>query len=400
LCRSGSACTAATRFGKDIHGQVDSDAFAEDAKAHGRDFNPLFVRHLAAVTKGCQASLLAANNDLVEKIGGTTCDHHRGLCPSQPGRVRMTHRPKPEFLLTGVGGGYSSVSRLVAEILISRGESVRAMVHHDDGRFDALRELGAEIVAGDLTNPGDVAAAMSGINRVFFNMSVSADYLEAAAILTALARNREDLEVLVNMSQMTVSEMTATSTAESRHQRLHWLSEHIMNWSGVPVVHVRPTVFLDNPLFTILASQSVTERGLLALPFGRGRTSPIAATDVARVIATILADPAHRRHAYDLTGPTVLDIDGLAEQYTQGLGRPVAGVDLPYDDFVKMIHAVSGISPHIVQHLLTVAKLHRDDRYNRLTDDVEQVTGHPPQTVAQYIAAHRDLFASPSLTAG
>lgn len=47
-----------------------------------------------------------------------------------------------------------------------------------------------------------------------------------------------------------------------------------------------------------------------------------------------------------------------------------------------------------MQHLLTVAKLHRDDRYNRLTTDVENVTGQPAQTVEQYIAAHRELFST------
>ena len=60
------------------------------------------------------------------------------------------------FLMTGVGGGYSSISRLVAELLLRSGEPVRAMVHRDDGRADALRELGADIVVGDLTRPGDV----------------------------------------------------------------------------------------------------------------------------------------------------------------------------------------------------------------------------------------------------
>ena len=230
---------------------------------------PAVTNGTSGAGAGGDRRILAADNDLVEKIGGTTRDLHRGLRPSQPSCVRMTHQPKPDYLLIGVGTGYSSVSRLVAEILISRGESVRAMARRDDG-FDALRELGAEIVAGDLTNPGDVVAAMSGINRVFFNMSVSAEYLEGAAVVTALARDREDLDVLVNMSHMAVSQIEPTSTAASRPQRLHWLTEHIMNWSGVPVVHVRPTVFLDNPLFTILASQSVAERGLLALPFGRG----------------------------------------------------------------------------------------------------------------------------------
>lgn len=248
---------------------------------------------------------------------------------------------RPLFLVTGVGSGHGSISRLVAELLLQSGAPVRAMVHRDDGRADALRELGAEIVAGDLTCPGDVAAALAGVTRMFFNMSVSADYLEAAAVVGAIADERGDLAALVNMSQMTVSQMTSTSTEESRHQRLHWLAERILNWSGLPVVHVRPTVFLDNPLFTLMASRSVAERGVLALPFGTGRTSPIAATDVARVVAALLQDPADRvGHVYELTGPAVLDIEGLAEQYTRGLGRPVTGSDLPYDDFVELLGAV------------------------------------------------------------
>ena len=86
--------------------------------------------------------------------------------------------------------------------------------------------------------------------------------------------------------------MTATSTAESHQQRLHWLAEQVLNWSGLPVVHIRPTVFLDTPLFTTMAARSIQENGTIALPFGTGRTSPVAVDDVARVIATVIRDPA------------------------------------------------------------------------------------------------------------
>src|SRR6476660_411030 len=97
-----------------------------------------------------------------------------------------------------------------------------------------------------------------------------------------------------------------------------------MNWSGVPVVHVRPTVFMENPLLTMLAAGSIRERGALVLPFGSGRTSPVAAADVARVVATVLRDPVGRIGAvYELTGPEVLDADGIAEQYSRALGRSV-----------------------------------------------------------------------------
>ena len=92
------------------------------------------------------------------------------------------------YLITGAGGGIGSVSRGVVELLLDDGEHVRAMVHRDDDRADALRELGAEVVVGDLTNPQDVANAMAGVDRMFFNMSVSPDYLTATAIVCAVAR--------------------------------------------------------------------------------------------------------------------------------------------------------------------------------------------------------------------
>src|SRR5262249_18297426 len=154
--------------------------------------------------------------------------------------------------------------------------------------------IGAEVAVGDLTNPADVAVVMTGVDRVFFNMSVSPDYLTATSIVCAVALEVAPVEVIVNMSQMTVSQMTLTSTTESKQHRLHWLAEHIMNWAGVPVVHVRPTVFMENPLLTMLAAGSIRARGALVLPFGTGRTSPIAAADVARVVAAILQRPEGR----------------------------------------------------------------------------------------------------------
>ncbi len=297
------------------------------------------------------------------------------------------------YLITGAGGGVGSVSRRVVELLLHDGEPVRAMVHRDDERADQLRALGAEVVVGDLTRAGDIVAAMQGAGRMFFNMSVSADYLLATTEVCAVAVERGQLDAIVNMSQMTVSQMTLTSTDESHHQRLHWLDEHVLNWSGLPVIDVRPTAFLDNPLFTILATPSIRDRGVLVLPFGRGHTSAIAADDVARVVAALLRNPAeHIGNVYELTGPEVLDINGLAEQYTRALGRAVSGEDVPYEQWQHEVLAPIGLPEHIQQHIATMARLHREDRYNRATDDVERITGRPAQTVEQYVASNRDLF--------
>jgi uncharacterized protein YbjT (DUF2867 family) len=167
----------------------------------------------------------------------------------------------------------------------------------------------------------------------------------------------------------------------------------VLNWSGLPVIHVRPTTFLDNPLFTVLAKQAVCERGVLMLPFGTGRTSPISADDVAGVVAALLRDPAGRiGQVYELTGPEVLDIDGLAEQYGRALKRPISAEDVPLDDWEREVLAPVGLPDHVRQHIATMARLHRDGRYDRATDAVERITGHPAQSVEQYVAANPDLF--------
>jgi uncharacterized protein YbjT (DUF2867 family) len=62
----------------------------------------------------------------------------------------------PLYLITGAGGGIGNVSGQVIELLRARGHRVRALVHHDDDRTHPLRELGAEVVVGDLTEPADV----------------------------------------------------------------------------------------------------------------------------------------------------------------------------------------------------------------------------------------------------
>jgi uncharacterized protein YbjT (DUF2867 family) len=298
----------------------------------------------------------------------------------------------PTYLITGAGGGVAGISPQVVTRLLDHGQGVRAMVHREDSRADALRARGADVVVGDLTNPVDVQAAMSGVTRMFFNMSVSPDYLEATAVVCVAATELGCLEVLVNMSQMTVSQMTATSTEESKHQRLHFLAEHVINWSGIPAVHIRPTVLLENPLFAMMAARSIRDTGEIVLPFGTGRTSPVASSEVAEVVTAVLSAPQdHTGKVYELTGPTTLDIDELAEQYAQALGRPVTAVSPSHDHWLQDLDAI-GLPPHVRQHIATMAKLHRQDRYNRSTRDVEAITGHPAQTVRQYIEQHRNLF--------
>ncbi len=294
------------------------------------------------------------------------------------------------ILVTGAAGRNGAVGRIVTGLLLDRGLPVRAMVRREDDRAAALRAAGAELVVGDLLEPEDVYRVVSGCRRVYFGLSVSPGYLEASVTMAAVARE-VGVDALVNMSQMTVSQMSIENTTPSPQQRQHWLSEQALAWSGLPVITIRPTVFLEG-FFLPLTGPSVRERSRIELPFGRGKTSPVSSADVARVVATILADPEpHLGRVYELTGPLSQDMDGVAREYSLALDREVTYADISPEDWERGLRS-AGLPEHLTHHLVTMAKLNRAGRYDRMADGVERVTGRPAMSVREFVSLHSDEF--------
>ncbi|WP_269856737.1 NAD(P)H-binding protein [Streptomyces sp. RPT161] len=293
------------------------------------------------------------------------------------------------ILVTGAAAGIGGVGGKVVAGLREHGVPVRALVHHDDDRAAVLRALdGVEVVVGDLTRGADVVAALEGCRRAYFGMSVSPGYLEATATVAAAALEGERLELLVNISQMTVSQMSLTSSTESNQQRLHWLAEHVLNWSGLPVIHIRPTVFMENPLFGMLAVASIQRDDTIRLPFGDARTSPVASGDVAAVATRLLLDPSPPvGSVYELTGAASRDMTAIAAEFSSALGRTVSYVDVPYDEWLERDLKPLGLSPHVFDHIATMAELHRENRYDRVTNDVAELLGRPPSGFESLVEA-------------
>jgi uncharacterized protein YbjT (DUF2867 family) len=221
-------------------------------------------------------------------------------------------------------------------------------------------------------------------------MSVSAAYLEATVNTAAVARHH-GVEAFVNMSQMTVTQMSITETTDSPQHKLHWLAEQALAWSGLPVVTVRPTVFLEG-FFLRLAAAGVREGDELALPLGSGRTSPISAVDVARAVSVILDDPApHIGHVYNLTGFESADLDHYARVFSEALGRTIRYRNVRLSAWIDRLRA-AGVPTHLVNHLAVMADLHAQGRYDRMTDDLIRLTGTTPTSMHDFVKLHAAEF--------
>ena len=85
---------------------------------------------------------------------------------------------------------------------------------------------------------------------------------------------------------------------------------------------------------------------------------------------------------------------GLAAEYSEALGRPVTYVDVPFEQWRDQELIGRNLPEHVYEHLLTMAKLHAANRYDRLTHDVEAIIGRPATSIRDYVAKHPELFGS------
>ncbi|MCW2242077.1 NmrA family NAD(P)-binding protein [Azospirillum canadense] len=301
------------------------------------------------------------------------------------------------ILVTGAAGSIGAIGRTLTAMLLANGHKVRALVRREDERSEDLQRLGAEVVQGDLTDLTAMHRAIEGCARLYFGMSVSEAYLEATVNTAAVARHH-GVEAFVNMSQMTVTQMGITETTNSPQHKLHWLAEQALAWSGLPVVTMRPTVFLEG-FFLRLAAAGVRDGDELALPLGRGRTSPISAVDVARAVSVILDDPRpHIGHVYNLTGYESADLDHYARVFSEALGRPIHYRNVPLAGWVDGLRQ-AGVPMHLVNHLTAMADLHAQGRYDRMTDDLITLTGKAPTSMFDFVKLHAAEFTRSNATA-
>lgn len=301
------------------------------------------------------------------------------------------------ILVTGAAGRVGAVGRTVTELLLKQGKTVRAMVRREDERAQALRDMGAEVVVGDLLDLQSMHSVIDGCETMYFGMSVSDAYLAATVNVAAVAKHHR-VKAFINMSQMTLSQMSITETTPSPQHKLQWLSEQALNWSGLPVVHVRPTVFLEG-LFLLFSAGPVKESDQIRLPFGEGKTSPVASEDVARVVAALLTGPQpHIGKIYNLTGPQSEDMHFYAQEYSKALGRAITYQDIPVGPWRDGL-LQGGLPVHLVDHLVTMADLHRTGRYDRLSDDVLTLTGQAPLGVQEFVRKNASAFTASAIAA-
>lgn len=289
-------------------------------------------------------------------------------------------RDKKLFLVTGATG---DTGRPTVKLLREKGYRVRAVARREDQRAQDLRDLGAEVVIGDMLNINDMRKAIKGATGAYFVFPL-ADGLVEASVIFAQAAKEEKLELIVNMSQKQ-SRPFAHSPATTKH----WLTEQVFTWSGVPTVHLRVTFFAE----WLLYIAHLIRQGRYAMPFdAESRFAPIPASDIARVIVGTLEHPKkHAGATYQIHGPVEYSHQEIAHVLSNTLNKPILFEQVTVPEFLKLL-GMEGDKAK--QAHFEAVRIDQQEGLLAGTDGTgTEIIGQPLMTLEEFIFANRNALS-------
>ncbi|MER7081459.1 Uncharacterized conserved protein YbjT, contains NAD(P)-binding and DUF2867 domains [Saccharopolyspora kobensis] len=276
------------------------------------------------------------------------------------------------FLVTGATG---SVGRHVVARLRDAGAQVRA-VTRNPGTADFPADV--EVVAGDLDRPETLEPALAGIERAYLFPH------DDATAFAELAKKAGVRRIVVLSSASAGIEYKREHNSHSH--AWHLAVERAVEDSGIACTAIRPGSFASNSL---LWADAIRSGSAVRSPYASAAQAPVHEADIAAVAATALLEDGHTGAKYTLSGPASITLAEQVRTIGEALGRETSFEELtPEQGRAELLRNL----PEDIVDMLLGYWAEAVDQPEPVLPTVEQVTGRPARTFAQWAADHAADF--------
>ncbi len=308
----------------------------------------------------------------------------------------MSHEPKPtkagslpRVLITGATGKTGRATIIALAERYADVVQTRALVRTDDHRAQQLRDVGAEVVIGNMDDMRDVRRAMSDVQRAYFVPAVTPNSLDHA-LHFAVAAAEDGVEHVVAMGQW-----LSSASHPSLLTRRTWLVDQLVRWiPGVDYTIINVGFFADNIMSTLGAAAHF---GILPFPLASGATAPISNEDIGRVVAGVLANPGpYAGQTLRPTGPEVVTPEGIAAVFSDVLGRKVRYAESSERMALKSMRASGVATPFMLAQVVHYLREYRRGTFEcgGTTNVVREVTGRPAEDLTTIVRRYAETDPS------
>jgi uncharacterized protein YbjT (DUF2867 family) len=286
-------------------------------------------------------------------------------------------------MTTLISGATGKVAAATAERLLDGGHPVRLLVRDRAKAEERFQGRNAEIVVADFDDPEALDAAFESVDAAFIALGSSLQQvdLEIALIDAAV---RADTRHVVKLSTLGAAHDSVASVP-----RWHAAIEQHFTTTSVPIKTIlRPSTFSANLLAAAPSVAKTSEWYGLA---GDGRVSLIDTRDVSDAAFATLTNEDVAGRTWTLTGPEALTFAEVAAKLTEVLGREIRYVAIAEEGQRARLGA-AGLPEWFVDLAIGLDAAVASDAMSVVTTEVDELTGHPPLPVQDFLRAYAGAF--------
>jgi uncharacterized protein YbjT (DUF2867 family) len=225
------------------------------------------------------------------------------------------------YLVTGATGYIGG--RLIPKLL-ERGINVRILARRPENLRQREWFPAVEVVAGDATDPDDLAKAVSGVDVAYYlmhSLGSGVDFEQTELkMATVFARTAREASVgkIVYLGGM----IPERKQKLSPHLRSRAQVGEVLRSSGVPTVELRAAVIIGSGSASFEMLRYLTERlpAMITPRWVRTKTQPIAVRDVLHYLVAAADLPSDVNRVFDVGGPDVLTYQGMMQEFAAESG--------------------------------------------------------------------------------
>lgn len=233
-----------------------------------------------------------------------------------------------------VTGGTGFVGRHFIQRLRKEGSSVRVLARKPENA-GLLRDLGVELVRGDLEDIASLEKAAAGAERVVHLVGIIQETRRASFQGTHVDGTRNVLDASKKVGVRRFFYLSALGTrpaAKSSYHKTKWAAEDLVRTSGIPYTILRPSlIYGTGDGFTTRLSEMIKLSPFLpVIGQGRSKVQPIFIDDVVSCMVKAVTTDAFLNKEYEIGGPEQLTYEKVTVALAEALGirRPVLHMPL------------------------------------------------------------------------
>ena len=236
---------------------------------------------------------------------------------------------------------------------------VRAIVRSPN-KAQTLKDLGVEVVAGDISDTVSLDKAAAGVERVIHLVGIIQEAPGVTFRKVHVEGTRNVLDAAKKAGVRHFFYQSALGTrrgAQSEYHKTKWEAEELVRASGIPYTILRPSlIYGPGDLFTIRLSEMFKLSPVLpVIGSGKSKIQPIYIDDVVSCIQKIVTSDAFLNEIYEVGGPEQLTYEGLTAQIAgaMGINRPMLHVPLFFmKPMAKVLETILPNPPVTTQQLI------------------------------------------------